>query len=309
MIPWRIFQYPFGLWHGESWRDVPGTEQWVWTLLSPPPRCSRGCPSLAPGVAQTSQIIWTVLLTGQQYLVRFLRAVLLWKNDVLEMPVTDLLYLHASSIKIGPLWSLRDFVYFLIVRAVSAHWAVRVDWICIEVYNRWWLCFCNQKLAGISKTTHLPSFALVTMWKCIKGIYSSKAAFTLVANLFVIRGFSATSYQWLYTFSQIHFLLPFWSARSVWSHLSQGFLSIRWITGFWLHQCARGANDETGEERLHSSSRWREKEQDLLSHQGTDQFLLTELLHQHYSLCLSFRFTGSYFNTVLKMYHLGNLAE
>lgn len=57
------------------------------------------------------------------------------KNDVVEMPLTDLLFLRASSIKICPFRSLRDFVYFLIDGAINANWAVRADWISSEAYN------------------------------------------------------------------------------------------------------------------------------------------------------------------------------
>lgn len=75
-----------------------------------------------------------LLLTGQQYFVRSKSRSAL-KNDVVEMPLTDLLFLRTSSIKICPLWSLRDFVYFLIDSAINANWAVRIDWICIETYD------------------------------------------------------------------------------------------------------------------------------------------------------------------------------
>lgn len=83
---------------------------------------------------ETSQVTWTIAYRAAIFCKSFKSRSAL-KDDVVEMALTDLLFLLTSSIKLFPLWSLRDFVCFLIDSAINANWAVRIDWICIETYD------------------------------------------------------------------------------------------------------------------------------------------------------------------------------
>lgn len=106
-IPWAL-------------RVTKGPRWWGWALL---------CPALATRNGSKHRKSLELFLTARHCLVRFLNSHSAQKDYVVEMPLTDLLFLRASSINICSLWSLRGFVYFLIDGTISANWAIRTDWI------------------------------------------------------------------------------------------------------------------------------------------------------------------------------------